>query len=141
MRSNLKQLSPDGFEAPKPSEVLQPLIQIWPAEGRGELAEIADYLYRVAAQHPEILARLAPLRDASAMAQVRNCMVVRPDLFEPEFATMRRILLEALHTDGSGEWGRTYLIVNFPALMLQRIELRVRPFIAQQQSPFVYAMQ
>jgi hypothetical protein len=142
MRSNLKeQAAPDGFAAPKPSELLQPLIQIWPAEHRNEIAEIADYLYRVAAEHPEILSRLVPLRDASAMAQVRNCMVVRPDLFAPEFATMRRILLEALRTEGSGEWGRTYLIINFPALLLQRIGLRLKPFAAPQLSPFVYAMQ
>lgn len=142
MRNNLKErTSPDGFEAPKPSELLQPLIQIWPVEQRGEIAQIADYLYGVAARHPEIIARLAPLRDASAIAQVRACSVTRPDLFAPEFATMKRILMEALHTEGSGEWGRTYLIMNFPALLLQRIGLRLHPFAGQQLSPFVYAMQ
>ena len=142
MRSNLQaQPSPDGFEAPKPSELLQPLVQIWPAEERGDLAAIADYLYKVAAERPEIIAGLAPLRDASALAQVRNCIVARPDLFVPEFATMKRIVMEALRTEGSGEWGRTYLIVNFPALLLDRIGLRLRPFAAPKLSPFVYAMQ
>ena len=142
MRSNLQtQTSPDGFAAPKPSELLQPLMQIWPAEGRDDFAVIADYLYKVAAEHPEIIASLAPLRDAAALAQVRNCITTRPDLFAAEFATMKRILMEALRTEGSGEWGRTYLIMNFAALVLERIGLRLRPFAAQKLSPFVYAMQ
>jgi hypothetical protein len=142
MRSNLlEQPSPDGFEAPKPSELLQPLMQIWPAEGREDFAVIADYLYKVANEQPEIITRLAPLRDAAALAQVRNCAITRPDLFTSEFAAMKRILMEALRTEGSGEWGRTYLIMNFPALLLDRIGLRIRPFAAPKLSPFVYAMQ
>jgi hypothetical protein len=142
MRNNLdEQQSPDGFEVPKPSELLQPLMQIWPAEQRDKIGEIGDYLYRVASEHPEIIARLAPLRDASALAQVRACSVSRPDLFAPEFTATLRIVVEALHTEGSGEWGRTYLIMNFPALLLQRIGLRLCPFAGQKPSPFVYAMQ
>lgn len=142
MRSNLKeQASPDDFEAPKPSELLQPLMQIWPTEQRDRIGEIAEYLYKVAAEHPEIIAKLAPLRDAAALAQVRACSTSRPDLFLPEFTAMLRILMEALRTEGSGEWGRTYLIINFPGLLLQRIELRLRPFAGQKLSPFVYAMQ
>jgi len=142
MRNNLKeQTPPDGFTAPKPSELLQPLMQIWPAEQRDKIGEIAEYLYRVASERPEIVAKLAPFRDASALAQVRACAVSRPDLFVPEFAAMLRILMEALHTEGSGDWGRTYLILDFPALLLQRIGLRLRPFAGQKLSPFVYAMQ
>lgn len=142
MRGNLnEQQSPDGFDVPKPSELLQPLMQIWPADQREKVGEIAEYLYRVASMQPEIIAKLAPLRDATALAHVRACSVSRPDLFGPEFAAMLRIVLEALRTPGSGEWGRTYLIMNFPALLWQRIELRLRPFAGQKLSPFVYAMQ
>jgi hypothetical protein len=142
MRSNLKeQQAPDGFEVPKPSELLQPLMQIWPAEQREKIGELAEYLYRVASEQPEVIAKLAPLRDAAAVAQVRACSVSRPDLFLPEFTAMLRIVMEALRTEGSGAWGRTYLIINFPGLLLQRIELRLRPFAGQKLSPFVYAMQ
>jgi hypothetical protein len=126
---------------PRASELLQPLIHLWPADRRSEVAAVTDYLYRIASERPEIIERLAPMRDASAMGNVRAAAIAQPELFAQEFSVMRRILLEALQTEGSGEWGRVYLIMNFPALLLQRIHLRIRPLAAKPLSPFVYAMQ
>lgn len=127
--------------APALSELLRPLVDLWPTDQHRDAAEISDYLYRVAHEQPAIIARLAPLCDASATAKVRACAAARPDLFAQEFAVMRRIVLEALRTEGSGDWGRSYLVINFAALLWQRIELRVNPMRPQQISPFVYAMQ